>query len=138
MNEEQNKQPQHSKDEEDVEVDAADPHDETKKVGETTDQNDDNEDDKEKVSLCRRILDFCYAYQFPLLILLAIILAKAYPPLGAIYLQPQITATWIAVILIFLISGVGLKTAELANAFKRLYFNVFVQAFNFGLVDGES
>ena len=30
-----------------------------------------------------------------------ILIAYAYPPLGAQYLQPQITATWIAVLIIF-------------------------------------
>ena len=34
-------------------------------------------------------------------IIVAILVAKAYPPLGAIYLYPQITATWIAVMFIF-------------------------------------
>lgn len=34
-------------------------------------------------------------------IILVILLARAYPPLGAEYLQPQITSTWIAVIFIF-------------------------------------
>ena len=40
-------------------------------------------------------------YEFLLLIVLAIALAKAYPPLGTDYLAPKITATWVAVIFIF-------------------------------------
>jgi sodium/bile acid cotransporter 7 len=35
------------------------------------------------------------------MVVIALLLAKAYPPLGADYLQPQITSTWIAVIFIF-------------------------------------
>ena len=33
--------------------------------------------------------------------IIVILIAKAYPPLGAIHLYPQITATWIAVMFIF-------------------------------------
>ena len=68
------------------------------------------------------------------LVLCAIIIAYAYPPLGAIYLAPHVTATWIAVFFIFVMSGLGLKTNEFAKAFQRVYFNAFVQAFNFGVV----
>ena len=39
--------------------------------------------------------------QFIIMVLCAILLALAYPPLGADYLQPKITSTWIAVMLIF-------------------------------------
>ena len=39
----------------------------------------------------RNFLAFYHANEFPFLVLLAIGLAKAYPPLGADYLQPQIT-----------------------------------------------
>ena len=41
--------------------------------------------------------------EYELLILFAVVtlLAKAYPPLGAKYLLPQITAKWIAVVFIF-------------------------------------
>jgi solute carrier family 10 (sodium/bile acid cotransporter), member 7 len=71
---------------------------------------------------------------FLILILVSIALAHAYPPLGATYLQPHITATWIAVIIIFVLSGLGLKTNELASAFTRVYFNAFVLIFNFFVV----
>jgi len=73
-------------------------------------------------------------YEFPFLVLLAILVAWAYPPLGATYLVPNITSTWVAVIIIFLLSGLGLKTEEFSKAFKRLKFNVFVQFFNFFIV----
>jgi sodium/bile acid cotransporter 7 len=62
------------------------------------------------------------------------LLARAYPPLGAVYLAPEITATWIAVIFIFVMAGLSLKTSEFANAFKQMRFNLFVQCFNFGVV----
>jgi L-cystine uptake protein TcyP (sodium:dicarboxylate symporter family) len=42
-------------------------------------------------------------------------LAAAYPPLGAVYLAPQITATYIAVMYIFLLSGISLKSSELGE-----------------------
>ena len=64
----------------------------------------------------------------------AILLALAYPPLGAIYLAPQVTATWIAVVFIFILAGLGLKTEELGKALSNIKFNLIVQAFNFGVV----
>ena len=33
-------------------------------------------------------------------------------------------------------AGLGLKSNEFSKAFKRLYFNLFVQTFNFGVVSG--
>ena len=50
---------------------------------------------------CRRAIAFCITNDFLILVVLAICLAKAYPPLGAEYVQPQITATWIAIMIIF-------------------------------------
>jgi solute carrier family 10 (sodium/bile acid cotransporter), member 7 len=40
-------------------------------------------------------------YEFLILIVVGICIAKAYPPLGAQYLHPEITATWVAIIVIF-------------------------------------
>lgn len=74
------------------------------------------------------------ANSFLILVIAAILLAYAYPPLGAIYLAPQITATWIAVMFIFILAGMGIKTEEFSKAFTRFYFNCFVQVFNFGVV----
>jgi hypothetical protein len=51
--------------------------------------------------LCRFSLQFYQQYEFLILIIISICLARAYPPLGAEYLQPQITSTWIAVVFIF-------------------------------------
>ena len=78
---------------------------------------------------------FCFLdrNQFPLLILLAILVAKAYPR-GAELRQAQITATWISVIIIFLVSGLCVRWEEFTKSFQRLCFNTFVQLFNFGFV----
>jgi sodium/bile acid cotransporter 7 len=93
---------------------------------------------EEEKSRCQRCMRSIFAFyvnnQFPLHVILAIALARAYPPLGAEYLQPDITATWIAVAIIFFLSGMGLKTEEFSKAFQRFYFNSFVQFFNFGIV----
>jgi hypothetical protein len=51
--------------------------------------------------LCQGALKIYLQFEFLILIIIAICLAAAYPPLGADYLQPQITSTWIAVIFIF-------------------------------------
>jgi hypothetical protein len=49
----------------------------------------------------RKLLDFYHEYDVLILLVTVILLAYAYPPLGADYLEPQITATWIAVMYIF-------------------------------------
>lgn len=98
------------------------------KVNETTTKATEAE---QKESIYSRICKFYTQNSFLILVVIAIILAFAYPPLGAIYVYPQITATWIAVIFIFVMAGLGLKTQELANAFKQIPFNLFVQTFNF-------
>ena len=60
---------------------------------------------QEHVPLYRRAWrKWCAVYatnSFLILVICAILLAFAYPPLGAVYLAPQITATWIAVMFIF-------------------------------------
>lgn len=59
----------------------------------------------EDVTLCHQfwldVLAFYNANSFPVKAVLAILLASAYPRLGAEYVHPQITATWIAVLFIF-------------------------------------
>jgi hypothetical protein len=67
-------------------------------------------------------------------IIIVIFLAYLYPPLGAIYFYPQITASWIAVIIIFLLSGLSLKTDDFRRVLKRFHFILFVQSFNFLIV----
>ena len=49
----------------------------------------------------RWLIDFYRTNEFLVLIVLAIIFARVYPPLGADYVVPRITSTWIAVIFIF-------------------------------------
>lgn len=78
-----------------------------------------------------RFLNFLNANAFVVEVTIVIILAYIYPPLGAQYLAPQITASWLAVVFIFVLSGLGLKTEELSKAFQRFQFNIFVQLFNF-------
>lgn len=99
----------------------------SKKTAELSDQEDASPWQMNK----QRLTNFYFKYDFPILILLAIGLAKLYPPLGALYLAPQITASWVAVMIMFLLSGLGLKTKEFAKALKKIKFNVFVQLFNF-------
>ena len=49
----------------------------------------------------QKLVAFYRRYDFLILLILVVLLAKAYPPLGAEYLVPKITATWIAVMYIF-------------------------------------
>eukprot|EP00584_Thalassiosira_punctigera_P024719 CAMPEP_0172553542 /NCGR_PEP_ID=MMETSP1067-20121228/51267_1 /TAXON_ID=265564 ORGANISM="Thalassiosira punctigera, Strain Tpunct2005C2" /NCGR_SAMPLE_ID=MMETSP1067 /ASSEMBLY_ACC=CAM_ASM_000444 /LENGTH=420 /DNA_ID=CAMNT_0013341749 /DNA_START=95 /DNA_END=1357 /DNA_ORIENTATION=+ len=72
--------------------------------------------------------------RFVVHIALAIGLAKLYPPIGAVYLLPNITATWLAVVFIFAMAGLSLKSDEFARSLSRIGFNAYVQAFNFGAV----
>lgn len=84
--------------------------------------------------LARWLCQFYWANEFVILVILAISLARAYPPLGNTYLAPEITSSWIAVMFIFFMAGLGLKTEEFSKAFQQIYFNVFVQTFSFGVV----
>ena len=76
--------------------------------------------------------------EFLILIVTSILLARAYPPIGATYLVPEITATWVAVCIIFVMAGLGLKTEEFKNAFGMIGFNVLVQSYNFGAVSATT
>jgi len=91
---------------------------------------------EEKSSLkkgCECATKFYWTNEFLILILLVILLGWAYPPLGAVYLAPKITATWVAVIFIFLLAGLGLKTEEFSKASQQVSFNAFVFVYNFGV-----
>lgn len=90
--------------------------------------------EESKTSYYNRFCSFYKQNEFLLLVIAAICLARAYPPLGAQYLAPDITATWIAVCIIFFMAGLGLKTEEFKKAFQKIRFNLFVQTFNFGVV----
>jgi sodium/bile acid cotransporter 7 len=98
------------------------------------DKPDLKEDQVTKSTFWQRVTAFYWTYEFLILVVVAILLAKAYPPLGADYLQPDITATWLAVCFIFLMAGLGLKTQEFSKALQRVWFNLFVQSFNFFVV----
>lgn len=94
------------------------------------------EEPSESPSWPRRVLQFYWKHKFILLVAFGILMAKAYPKLGAVYLQPEITASWIAVCLIFFLVGLCLRTEEFKNAIFNVYFNVFVQVFSFFVVSG--
>jgi solute carrier family 10 (sodium/bile acid cotransporter), member 7 len=109
------------------------------KVAQASNTNEDdteanNDQSRIRLFFCR-LLAFYLAYDFPIHILIGIGIAKAYPPLGAEYFRPEITASWIATVLIFFLSGLGLKTGDLIKViFKRFYFIAFVEVYNFGIV----
>lgn len=52
-------------------------------------------------TMMSRLIAFLEVYDFPILICIFIGIAKLYPPLGATYLRPDITASWLSVALIF-------------------------------------
>lgn len=97
-------------------------------------RNDEEPDDEDKTSMSARLCKFWWQNDFLILVIIVISLARAYPPLGAEYLAPKITADWMAVCLIFLLAGLGLNTDEFAKAFRMIWFNLYVQGFNFGFV----
>lgn len=70
------------------------------------------------------------------MMLLSVIVAWVYPNLGAVYVQPDISASWIAVIIIFFISGLSMDTATIIHAGTNIKFNTFIQLFNFIFVSG--
>jgi hypothetical protein len=72
-------------------------------------------------------------HSFIMLIISAVLLALVYPK-GASYLKPDITAGYIAVILIFLMTGISLKTEELMKSVSNMKFNSAVQIFNLGIL----
>ena len=82
----------------------------------------------------KKLIAFYWEQEFLILIIVAILLAKAYPPLGAEYLQPDITSTWIAVIIIFFCAGLSLKTSEFTKALLNWPYNLLVQVYNFAVV----
>ena len=63
------------------------------------------QDEENETSLCwriaRRMCQFYWNNEFACSVVVAVLLAWIYPPLGADYLVPKITSTWIAVMLIF-------------------------------------
>jgi len=71
---------------------------------------------------------------FMIFMILAILIAYAYPEGGAEKVEKKITASWIAVIIIFTLSGWSLKTRELLKAVMYCKLNSVVQLFNLGVI----
>mmetsp|Transcript_10403 Transcript_10403/g.15888 ORF Transcript_10403/g.15888 Transcript_10403/m.15888 type:complete len:418 (+) Transcript_10403:133-1386(+) len=107
---------------------------ETSQIGDNSAEGGNNEEQIKSYACRKKLLELYETYEFLLLITLAIAAAKIYPPLGAIYVVPDITADWIGVMFIFLLAGLALKTEEFEAAFNQYFFNLFVQSFNFGVV----
>ena len=76
-------------------------------------------------------INFYETNHFLIKAIFAILIAKLYPPLGAELLYPQITGQWCAVMFIFCMAGILIKTSELGTAVTRWKFNIFVLSFNF-------
>uniref|UniRef100_A0A7S2TT72 Uncharacterized protein n=1 Tax=Lotharella oceanica TaxID=641309 RepID=A0A7S2TT72_9EUKA len=66
-------------------------------------------------------------------LILSIAVAGAYPPAGRKKgpLYPPITVSWVAVVLIFFITGLKLKSAELTKAAAYWRLNIYVLCFTF-------
>jgi solute carrier family 10 (sodium/bile acid cotransporter), member 7 len=82
-------------------------------------------------SCIQKALTFYFTNQFPIHILVAIALARAYPQLGPNYLATEYTASWLAVAIIFFISGLGLQVKDFLHTISQVKFNATVQIFNF-------
>jgi hypothetical protein len=71
----------------------------TVEAGEQTEDTKEQEQEPDDEPSClakiwKRWCEFYAVNEFVVLVICAILLARAYPPLGADYLQPQITSTW--------------------------------------------
>lgn len=100
----------------------------------SSNENKSENDAPPPLSWCRRGINFYWKQEFLILVVLAIPLARLYPELGAVYLKPAITATWIAVSLIFFLSGLTLRAKDLKSASLNMRYNLLILAFNFGVV----
>jgi sodium/bile acid cotransporter 7 len=93
---------------------------------EAVDNQEEGNGDDPPTSLCRRIWNRWWVFyshnDFVIMVVIAILLAKAYPPLGAEYLQPQITSTWIAVIFIFRTYYLRIRKELLWNCIPSYHF----------------
>ena len=58
-------------------------------------------DDASPLSVKDRVTKAFWENEFLFLVIVSICIARAYPPLGADYVYPDITATWVAVMVIF-------------------------------------
>jgi sodium/bile acid cotransporter 7 len=73
---------------------------------------------------------------FNIYLIVAILLALAYPDAGAKggKLNSKVSTGWVAVVVIFVISGWSLKTRELVKAALYCKLNTVVQVFNLGVI----
>ena len=71
---------------------------------------------------CQKLLEIYEEYEILVLFIVVIVLAKAYPKLGAEYLAPHITATWIAVVFIFRKYLLPVLHASCYNVLVRYYY----------------
>jgi solute carrier family 10 (sodium/bile acid cotransporter), member 7 len=83
-----------------------------------------------------RAHDLYEKFDFPIHVLIGILIAWLYPPLGAVYVAPMITANWVAVCYIFVLFGLGVRTEEFTSALTKMPFNALVQVYNFGFISG--
>jgi sodium/bile acid cotransporter 7 len=81
-----------------------------------------------------RLYDFYEKFDFPIHVLIGILIAWLYPPLGAVYVAPMVTANWVAVCYIFVLFGLGVRTEEFTSALTKMPFNALVQVYNFGFI----
>jgi solute carrier family 10 (sodium/bile acid cotransporter), member 7 len=104
---------------------------------------DDSDDDSDDPTAHRRgrlhrfrrhVLAFYEKFDFPIHVLTVILIAWLYPPLGAVYVAPYVTANWVAVIYIFVMFGLGVRTEEFASALSKMRFNALIQVYNLGFM----
>jgi len=90
------------------------------------------EDDRvSRLSCWQRIVEFYQHDSLLIDVAISIFIAWLWPPLGAQYCVPGVTAHWVAVIIIFFFSGLGLCISDLRRSSGDFGFNLFVGVFNF-------
>jgi solute carrier family 10 (sodium/bile acid cotransporter), member 7 len=85
---------------------------------------------------CQHVASCGKEHTFVLCVVLAVFCAWIYPKFALNYLHPELTASWIAVVVIFVCAGLNLKTSALTKALWNVQFNAVVQTFNFLIVSG--
>ena len=84
---------------------------------------------------CDRVKSFYLQNSFMVNVIIVIAIARAHASLTTkTYCDVLSILAIIAVIWIFLFTGLGLRTRELVKALKNYKFNAFVQLFNLGLL----
>mmetsp|Transcript_10577 Transcript_10577/g.13139 ORF Transcript_10577/g.13139 Transcript_10577/m.13139 type:complete len:335 (+) Transcript_10577:54-1058(+) len=100
---------------------------------ERIDNEESNKTATENRALLAHLRKLLKTNKFMLKILLAIGLAFAAPGVG-LALAPKITASYIVVCFIFLLTGLNLKTNELVSALVNMKFNATIQLYNLGII----